>query len=335
MLPKIDLNVTDPKTTRYRRTHNTPVADTENRLNELYGAWKTVLCNSGMEAINTVFYLLKPDVVICDDDTYFETRICIDWLGIKKIQLENLNNLDALEKALKSASGRVLVCGDSPTTFGEWRDVWNISDIAHKYGAYVMMDNSIVSMYYSNPLRDGADIVVESYTKYVCGYGDTFAGGIAFSDSMKWLDEVEVPVHNPGLKSIRWVTAYRGNVVSQYAAYMVARGLETLAVRMKRHTESARIIYRVLKKAGINARYCGYGGLISLPGLGEDFCKKFKAFIPIGTFGCTYSNSDFFRSNDRYKEGFCARISVGLEDVDILIADLENAFGISLMKYKE
>lgn len=326
MLPELDFNVINPATTRYKRTHNTAVAQTEEQLRELYGAWKVVLCNSGLEALNTALALIQPRTVIVEDETYFEFRQNLQynqgWCHYQYIQLEDLDDANALESALQGAERPILVCGDNPTTFGNWKDVRKISDIAHRYGAYVMMDNSIVSMYYSNPLKNGADILVESYTKFVTGQGDTFAGGIALSHSMEWLDEKAVPSAVPGLKSIMWVVSRRGNIAHPLAAYNVSKGLETLSVRMDRHTQSARIIADTLSRADIKICYPGVGGLITLLGMHPDFCSRFKHFITAGTFGCAYSNADFFRSDAFYKTGICTRLSIGLEHTDILIRDL-------------
>lgn len=326
MLPPFDLNVADPVTTRYRRTHNTPVRETEERLNKLYGAWRTILCNSGLEAVSSVLALIKPKTVIVDDQTYFETRHYIQYLGIKMVQIPDLNNTSLLAIRLKSAEKPVLVIGDSPSTFAKWLDIRKIRRITKRYGAYLMVDNSHVSLYYENPIAKGADICVESYTKYVCGHGDTFAGGIALSESMKWLDDREVPVPIPGIKGIDWVLSRRGNVANPHSAYMVARGLETLPVRMKRHTENATYIYNALKDMGVPALYSGCGGLITLPGITADFCVHLKKFVTIGTFGCTYSNTDYFRSDAAYKKGVCARLSVGLEDPEVLLEDVKRAW---------
>ena len=334
MLPELDFNVINPATTRYKRTHNTAVAQTEEQLRELYGAWKVVLCNSGLEALNTALALIQPRTVIVEDETYFEFRQNLQynqgWCHYQYIQLEDLDDANALESALQGAERPILVCGDNPTTFGNWKDVRKISDIAHRYGAYVMKDNSIVSMYYSNPLKNGADILVKSYTKFVTGQGDTFAGGIALSHSMEWLDEKAVPSAVPGLKSIMWVVSRRGNIAHPLAAYNVSKGLETLSVRMDRHTQSARIIADTLSRADIKICYPGVGGLITLLGMHPDFCSRFKHFITAGTFGCAYSNADFFRSDAFYKTGICTRLSIGLEHTDILIRDIEQAMEIPL-----
>ena len=327
MFPKLDYNVCHEKTTRYRRTHPAEdIRETEKVLNELYSGYRTILCNSGMEAVNTAFDLIRPKTVIVDDETYFETRHYLSYRGTcRVVQIHDLNDRDALEKALILAEAPCVVCGDNPTTFGTWKDVEHISRLAHEYGAYVMIDNSIVSLHGYNPIREGADICAESYTKYVCGHGDVFAGGIALSNSMKWLDDVPVPVPCPGMKSIDWILSRRGNVPDHRAAYMVRRGLETLPIRMERHTRSAHQIFDWLLDHGVEALYCGKGGLITLPGKGEEFCRLLKKFKTIGTFGCTYSNADFFRSGDNYTAGVCARLSVGLENPEELLEDVQQA----------
>ena len=331
MLPKINFNVVDVETTRYKRTHNTAVSETEELLRKAYGdsCWKVVLCNSGQEALNTVLDLVQPKTVIVDDETYFELRFNLlyhkDWMKYKYVQLKDLNNLSDLEASLKEAKGPILVCGDNPTTFGNWKNVEEISELVHRYGGYVMMDNSIVSLFYSKPLNQGADICVESYTKYVTGQGDTFAGGIALSPSMKWLDDKPVPALVPGMKSIMWIVSRRGNVAHPLAAYNVAKGLETLKVRMLQHTKSAGIISDVLVDAGFDVRYPGVGGLITLFGIKPDFCKYYNHFVTVGTFGCAYSNADFFRSDTYYTAGVCTRLSIGLEDVSLLMADIAHA----------
>lgn len=289
-----------------------------------------------MEAIASVIALLRPRTVIVDDETYFETRHYLQYLGTARmVQLTNLNDLAALEAALWTAEKPCLICGDSPSTFGKWIDVPTISALARQYGAFLMVDNSHVSLFYENPIAKGADICVESYTKYVCGHGDAFAGGLALSDSMRWMDDMPVPVQIPGIASIDWVLSRRGIVMHPRSAYMVARGLETLPMRMERHTKSASLIYSTLRAAGVSALYSGCGGLITLPGQTEDFCKRLRRFATMGTFGCTYSNADFFRSDAAYRAGFCARLSIGLEEPDGLMQDIAQALDMPLMPIYE
>ena len=333
MLPKLDFNVVDVDSTRYRRTHPVPVAETESKLRSLYGAWKVLFCSSGMEALNTAVSLIQPRTVIVDDETYFEFRHNLQYLagmgGFTFVQIPDLNDLADLEQVLKYAWPPVMVCGDSPTTFGRWKNVPEISALAHRYGAYVMMDNSIVSLYYSTPIAEGADLCAESYTKYVTGQGDTFAGGLALAESMRWLLDKPVPVPTPGVDSVMWIVSRRGNIANPLSAYNVSKGLETLEVRMQRHTDSAAMIFRALQKYSLPVLYSGKGGLITLLGIKPDFCSRMKHFVLAGTFGCSFSNADFFRSDANYKAGICTRLSIGLEDPDLLLADIIQALNLT------
>ena len=95
------------------------------------------------------------------------------------------------------------------------------------------------------------------------------------------------------------------------------------------HTDGADYIYNKLKEAGVDCLWAGCGGLITLPGKTEDFCKKLKLFKTVGTFGCTYSIADFFRSKERYTQGFCARLSVGLENPRDLWEDVKQALDLN------
>lgn len=328
MLPTIDMNIVNDKTGRYVRTHNTPIKQVEEELTKLYGGWRTVLCNSGQEAIVTLLDILQPDTVIVDDETYFETRDWLHYKNINTIQLRDAGKLSDLDIALTSSKGTTLVIIDNPTTFARWYNIQTLADTVHRYNGILAVDNSIVSLYYSNPIKDGADICIESYTKYVCGYGDVMAGGLCFADTMRWLEQRPVPLANPGQDNLSWVIAHRGNCVSPDKAYMVSRGLQTLACRMKQHTTTAKYIYNKLKENGVECLYPGCGGLITLPGKTEELCKRLKQFKTVGTFGCTYSIADFFRSKERYQQGFCARLSVGLESPELLWDDVAHALDL-------
>lgn len=328
MLPIINMNVVNDVTTRYVRTHNTPIKQVEEELTRLYGGWRTVLCNSGQEAIVTLLDILQPDTVIVDDETYFETRDWLHYKNINTIQLQDAGKLSDLEKALMSAKGYTLVIIDNPSTFARWYDVSTLSQMIHNYHGVLAVDNSIVSLYYSNPIKYGADVCIESYTKYVCGYGDVMAGGLCFADTMRWLEQKPVPLENPGLDNLSWIIAHRGNCVPPEKAYMISRGLQTLPCRMKQHTINATYIYNKLKEAGVKCLYPNCGGLITLPGQNEAFCRRLKLFKTVGTFGCTYSIADFFRSKERYTQGFCARLSVGLEHPKLLWDDVAQALDL-------
>ena len=176
----------------------------------------------------------------------------------------------------------------------------------------MIVDNTVLSLYYQNPIRDGADFAVESYSKYLAGHGDVMAGGIICKDIPKD-SQMDVFIGR------------RGRCVSAMTVFLLERSLETLAVRMERHTNTGRYIAQKLKETGVAYWYSGFGGCIIFPNLGKSFCDALAAkghFKVCPTFGTTFSTTSFVRSSDLYRLKSYARISCGLEDKDALLHDV-------------
>ena len=314
MLPVIDLNMVNPSQYEYLRNAPFSIRGVEEKLAGIYGAPKVFLTNSGMEAITTLIDTLFPcgGKVVVDRDTYYETR---QWLAMsKRFQVCEVDcgDLTAVEKALNDAK---LVFFDYPSHFARFYPVAAICSAARKRGVISVVDNTLLSLYYENPLKDGADFVVESYTKYVCGHGDCMAGGIVCANT---------PAEEFGIYIGR-----RGRVVNPMTAYLVARGLETLDVRMQRHTENAQFVSAALTSARYVHCYAGKGSCIILPGKTRDFCERLKMFQTNMTFGTTYSCSSAVRSADLYNSmGNYVRLHCGLEDKRLLRDDVLAALEI-------
>lgn len=354
-LPNLDFNICNYDTTRYRRTHPTEcIKSAENLLNDTYyKGYKTVLCNSGMEAIVSAFDVINPKTVIYDDETYFETRNYLEWKNDKHLYnlttLHSKGAIENLKNILDKCEKPCIVCIDCPTTFGNWYDVKTLADIIHSYrGSYLMVDNSIVSCYYYNPLKDNADICVESYSKWFTG-GTTFAGGIAFNTRMKDIleniDRIPSNIPTNGISPVDFVVSRRGNVCNQFSALTVMNSMYTLKLRLEKHTENALKVKHLLdnmfkkynKKYGDKFKvkpkilYSGYSGLLTILGFTPNLCKYFnKDLIPtLGTFGCMYTLTDFFRDEKMYRTyGACVRLSLGIEDkdtMDKILSDIESA----------
>lgn len=326
MMPVINLNIVDSKTNLYQRIINVPVKRAEGHLRTFYGqnCCKVILTNSGLEATATILDLIKPKTVIIDSESYIETRELLDIKSdyIKKITMNNINDLEELEKNIQSAKKPCIVYGDSPSVLGKWLNVKDISRIAHKYDdTLVVMDNSMVSMYYSNPIQDGADIISESYSKYVCGYGDCIVGGIVLSNRFDTKDNE----YKWGKGEFIFTASTRGNCVDAFKAYSIYKGLETLHLRCKKHTENATYIYNKLLENNVPALYSGKGGVVVIPNLEvEKVQHKFRRFVKSSTFGCTYSSFADFSMNSGYH--YNLRLSVGIEEnKELLWDDVYNA----------
>ena len=292
----------------------------EKRLAGMYGAGGVFLANSCMEAVTMLFDYLLPlgGKVVVNQDTYYETR---QWLKMAKrfdvveIDFDAFSVLDkATEERIKDAEIFYL---DNPSFFMKFYDLDRISSFVHSVGAKLVVDNTVLSVYYRNPVRDGADYCVESYSKYLSGHGDLMAGGLVCRD-----------VPSDGM---RLFVGRRGRCVSAMTVFLMERSLETFGVRMRQHTETGRYISDKLEYFGVEHWYSGYGGCIVLPGLGEEFCDRLEKeghFRKCPTFGTTFSTTSFVRSPDLYRVKSYARISCGLEGKEVLWADLRKALAV-------
>ena len=309
-----DLNIYTMDYT-YLRNRNHITDGLEARLASMYGAGKVFLTNSCMEAVTSLLEYLLPDrgKVVVNRDTYYETR---QWLNmVKRYTVIEVDCMD-LGQVEEAVQGADILYFDDPSFFMDRHPVKALVDIAHKAGAKVIVDNTVLSVYYNNPIAAGADYVVESYSKYLAGHGDVMAGGIVCKDEPD--------------PSLALFLGRRGRVVDAFTVFLLERSLETLQVRMEKHTENGRYVFNKLLEAGVACWYSGDGGCIILPGLDEGFCDKLAAyghFRKAPTFGTTYSTTSFVRSPELYRVGSYARLSCGLEDKETLWHDVWEALG--------
>ena len=260
--------------------------------------------------------------IIVNIDTYYETR---QWLRLaKRFEIVEVdfskftifNSLSEEKEINGLIQGAVAFYLDNPSFFMKHYDLKEISYFAQKVGAKLIVDNTILSVYYTNPIKHGADFAVESYGKYVGGHGDIMAGAIICRKE---------PVEDMPVFIGR-----RGRCVNAMTVFLLERSLETLNVRMKRHTETGRFIDKKLSDMGIKHWYSGYGGCIILPGFGEFNCSSgflqfYGVFQKIPTFGTTFSGCSFVRSDELYSVGSYVRISCGLENKDLIWDSLKKA----------
>jgi cystathionine beta-lyase/cystathionine gamma-synthase len=323
----INLNIfTDNYT--YQRNDNHATKELEKKLANMYGAKKVFLTNSGMEAITTLFdYLLpKGGTVVINKDTYHETK---QWLKqskrfyVKEIDFNEFSIFNSLEhdKKIKSIIQDATVFYlDDPSVFGKWHDLTDIVNYLKifNYDSKVIVDNTMFSFYYSDPIKSKVDYVVESYSKYVSGHGDVMAGAI-------------ICTHKPP-EDMKKFIGNKGICVNDLTVFLLNRSLQTLAVRMEKHTENAKYIHKKLEEKNIEHFYAGFGGVIIFPGLDEEFCDKLAKlghFKKCPTFGTTFSTTSFVRSSTSYSIKIFARISCGLEDKKVLWKDLKTALSLS------
>lgn len=304
---------------------------------------------SGMSATDTVFRLLKSgDHVIAGENMYGGSyRLFSRVLG--KFGLEftyvDTSNVDNLRGAMRANTKLVFL--ETPTNpMMTVTDLAACADVAHKGGALVVVDNTFCSPWLQKPIDLGADIVVHSTTKFLNGHSDS-VGGAVISNS----DELG--------EQIGFLQNAVGAILSPFDSWLVLRGVKTLAVRMKRHEENGvamanylsnhskvRKIYypglpdhpqHELAKRQMN----GFGSMISFELGSLDNAKKFLDRVRLCSLAESLGGVETLISHPetmthasvpletRTRLGITpglVRISVGIEDIEDLIADLENAF---------
>jgi len=335
----------------YSRVGNPTTALLEQRIANLEGGEAALATASGMGAISTLLWtLLQPgDEVIADQTLYGCTFSYLNH-GLAKFGVK-ITHLDLTDPAkLEAAIGAhtKVVFFESPANPNmRLVDIAAVSAIAHRHNAKVVVDNTYCTPYLQRPIELGADYVVHSATKYLGGHGDLIAGAIVGPQ------ERLTQVRFQGLKDMT------GAVLSSQDAFLVLRGLKTLALRMRRHSENAQGIAELLHDHP-KVAICHYPGLpdfpqyelakrqMSLPGgmlafelkggieAGRRFMNALRLITRAVSLGdaeslaqhpasmthSTYTPEE--RAAHLIGEGL-VRISAGLEDLADLLRDIEQA----------
>ena len=337
-----------PERFYYTRLTNPTRLQVEETVSSLEGAADTVAFTSGMAAITAVFELFAPgDRILCSADLYGGTVLLFDLVEKKKgLILDLVDTTD--EKALRAA-----VTPDTRAIYIETpsNPMMNVTDIAlcarlaASVGAMLIVDNTFLSPYLQNPLALGADISLHSGTKYLGGHNDTISGFVCVKDK------------NLGEK-LHKIAYTMGATLSPLDSWLMIRGIKTLAVRMERAQENALAIAKWLKTQEkvekvyyvglpehpgyeINRRQArGSGAMLSFAVDSKEtalqildkvkiitFAESLGGPESLITFPATQTHADVSRE-DREKLGITEcflRMSVGLENADDLIRDLEQA----------
>ena len=333
----------------YSRTGNPTRTALEECLASLENARYGLAFSSGMAATSAILSLLRPgDHILACDDLYggsyriFEKVMRPTGVDISYV---DARDVDAYAAAIRPETKFVWI--ESPTNpLLTLVDIAAVAKIAHEQGARVVVDNTFASPYLQQPLDLGADIVVHSTTKSINGHSDVVGGAVLTSDTEAY-------------EGIKFYQNAAGGVPSPFDAWLTLRGVKTLAVRMRQHCENARRIASFLA-AHPNVERVYYPGLESHPdhalarrqmrdfggmvsfafkGRREDvdtFVRGLKVFALAESLGgveslCCHPASMTHGSipkEEREKRGVTdtlLRLSVGIEDGDDLIADLEQA----------
>ncbi|MBI1401338.1 methionine gamma-lyase [Hyphomonas sp.] len=337
----------------YSRISNPTVALLEARIANLEGAEAGLATASGMGAISSLMWtLLKPGDEIITDKTLYGCTFAFmrDGLARFGIQITHVDLRDPANlSAAISAKTRIVYFETPANPNMRLVDIAAASRIAHGAGALVVVDNTYASPLITRPIELGADFVVHSATKYLGGHGDLIAGMmLGRADAIK-------DVRMVGVKDMT------GSVMAPFNAMLVMRGLKTLQLRMARHCASGMRVAEWLEaQPGVEAVYYpglkshpqhelakrqmdGFGGMIALELKGGyeagiammNRLQMIRRAVSLGDaetliqHPASMTHSTYSRE-ERLEHGISdglVRLSVGLEDVEDIIADLADALG--------
>lgn len=336
----------------YSRFTNPTVAMFETRLAALEGGERAVATSSGMAAIMAVAmsFLKAGDHVICSRAVFGSTVSLFEKYVAKfnvAVTFVDLTDLTAWQDAVRPET-RLLFVESPSNPLAEVADIQALSDLAHANDALLAIDNSFCTPILQRPLQFGADLVIYSATKYLDGQGRALGGAVV--GSHKLLEEVFGYVRTTGPS------------MSPFNAWIFLKGLETLRLRMKAHSESAQKIAEWLVAhpkvekvyfAGLAdhvghelaaKQQTGFGGIVSFEVKGEregawkviDHTQFISITGNLGDAKSTITHpattthgklSPEAKAAAGIREGLI-RLSVGLEDVDDIIRDLSHGLDL-------
>ncbi len=214
----------------YARLANPTDAALEAAVAELHGAEAAQAFATGMAAIHAALAatVSAGDRIVCTRSVYGTTRSqltnVLGRFGVR-VDFVDTTDLDAVEAALAAAPTRVLYVETISNPTVVVSDLEALAAIAHRHGAALIVDNTFASPYLCRPLELGADLVAESATKYMSGHSDVL-GGVLVGDRAR-------------IARVRALQIDTGATLAPFAAFLILRGLTTLAIRMDRHTATA------------------------------------------------------------------------------------------------
>ena len=339
----------------YSRTGNPTREALESLIAELEGGVAGFAFGSGMAALTAVLSLLHSgDRVLISSNVYGGTfrllNKVFDHFSIT-YTIADTTDLAVYESQITEDVKAVII--ESPANpLMTVTDIQAVADVSHRHGLLVIVDNTFMTPYLQNPLKLGADIVVHSATKYLGGHSDVVSG-IAVVNSAELAEQ------------IAFIQNSTGGVLGPFDSFLLIRGIKTLAVRMDRHVENAEkaaaflsshsavknVYYPGLESSqgyDINRRQAKNGGAMISFELKENYdINKFFESLELITLAESLGGVESLvchpasmthasiPADIRKKVGITdglIRLSIGIEKIDDILADLENAISAAEIK---
>jgi O-acetylhomoserine (thiol)-lyase len=367
----------------YTRIMNPTNDVVEQRVTQLEGGVGALALASGMAAITAAVQTLARagDNIVSVSQLYGGTynffAHSLPNQGIEA-RMASGDDIDALE-ALIDDNTKALFCESIGNPAGNIVDIQALSEMAHRHGVPVIVDNTVATPILCRPFEHGADIVIHSLTKYIGGHGTSVGGIIVDSGNFPWKDHPRFPAFNepdPSYHGVIYAEALgeaafigrarvvplrnMGAAISPFNSFLILQGLETLSLRMERHTENAFAVAQYLSDHS-SVDWVNYAGLkddkyhdlakkivdgkpsailsFGIKG-GEKNGAKFidalqliKRLVNIGdakSLACHPASTTHRQLNDEELKSAgtsreMIRISVGIEHIDDIIADIDQA----------
>ena len=333
----------------YARTGNPTRSALEACIASLENGTYGLAFASGMAAESAVLSLLSAGdhMVSCDDLYGGSYRIFERIMSRYNIETSyaTAGAIDEYEKAIRPNTK--LIWLETPTNpLLRLVDIQAVAEVAHRHNLLLVVDNTFSSPYFQQPLTLGADIVLHSTTKYINGHSDVIGGAVVTSNHEIYED-------------LKFYQNAAGGVPGPFDVWLTMRGIKTLAVRMRQHEENARAVARFLMEhkrvervyyPGLSShpdyelakrQMSGFGGMVSFQFKGtladvEEIVRRFKVFTFAESLGgveslvchpATMTHGSIPRDirEARGLNDTLLRFSVGIEDIEDIIADLDQA----------
>ncbi len=331
----------------YGRSGNPTRTALETQIAALEGGARALSFASGLAGEDALLRaaLVPGDEVLLGNDVYGGTyrllaRVLGPW-GVK-LRVVDMSDLDAVASALAERAPKMVWVETPSNPMLRITDIAGLARLGHDAGALVVVDNTFASPALQRPLSLGADVVVHSATKYLGGHSDVVGGALAFADAAL-------------AEKVQFLQFAAGAVSGPFDAYLTTRGIKTLAVRMQRHSSNAQAIAehllahdRVAKVyyPGLPShpghelaarQMSGFGGIVSLEladgAAARRFAESTRLFTLAESLGGVESLVNYpdarthasVRGTELAVPETIVRLSVGIESVDDLVADVDQA----------
>jgi len=345
----------------YSRTGNPTREALEKTIALLESGVGGLAFSSGMAAITAILSSFSSgDKIIIPSNLYGGTFRVIDKvfknfnIQYEIIDFSRLSDVKRILENGKNATRIKAVLIETPTNpLMDITDIKEVSKLAKEHGALTIVDNTFMSPYLQRPLEFGADIVVHSATKYLGGHSNVVAGLIAVNNKELW-------------DKLQFIQNSTGGVLGPFDSFILLQGIKTLGVRMDRHNENAAEIAKFLSESEYVTKLyypglkeskgyeihkkqaSGFGGVISFVINEKIDYKKFLSSLKLITLGESLGGVESLICHPssmthaaipykiRQEVGIVdnlVRLSVGIENIEDLLEDLNNAFEESKIKW--